>query len=94
MPRIFRNKRDSNEGEIFQALYEAYCHPIRGHDADIYCRHVDGYGVLLEVKGKAGRLRKIQHELAGIFKDRYYVVRSVSDALKACGVQTNIQEQA
>lgn len=87
MPRIFRNKRDSNEKEIFQALEQAYCRPIRGSDADIYCQHVDGRGLLLEVKTKAGRLRKIQHELAGIFKDRYYVVRSVSDALSACGVK-------
>lgn len=87
MPRVYANKRDANEGLIFDALCEAYCHPIRGNDADIYARHVDGYAVMLEVKSAKGRLRKIQRELAGLFQHRYIVVRSVSGALAACGVK-------
>lgn len=82
----FALKRDQNDAEIFRALYDAYCHPIRGRDCDIYARHVDGYGVLLEVKVEKGRLRKIQRELQALFKDRYYVVRSVPEALAACGI--------
>lgn len=92
MPRIYRNKRDANEADIFDALLDAFCAPIRGHDADIYARHVDGYGVMLEVKTAKGRLRKIQNELAWLFKDRYIVVRTPTEALQACGVQVTLDK--
>lgn len=85
MPR-WRNARDKNDLEIFKALKAAHRNPIHGRDADIYAEHIQGHGVMLEVKTKAGTMRPIQVKLAGLFKDRYYVVRSVQDALVACGI--------
>lgn len=84
MPR-WKNARDANDLEIFRALQAAGRNPIRGRDCDIYAEHTQGHGVMLEVKTKNGRLRKIQSQLAGCFKDRYYVVRNVSEALQAVG---------
>lgn len=89
MPRIYRNKRDANENEIFSALQDAQCAPIRGQDADIYARHVDGHGLMLEVKSEKGRMREVQCFLQVMFKDRYIVVRTPQDALRACGVQVD-----
>lgn len=84
MPR-WANQRDKNDLEIFRALQVAGCEPIRGRDADIFARHSLGHGMLLEVKQKKGRLRPLQHQLAELFGSRYQVVRSVEDALRACG---------
>lgn len=85
----FNLKRDLNDAEIYDALMEAYCHPIRGRDADLYARHVDGYGLLLEVKDPKRRnnLRPIQKALKELFRERYHVVCSSEEALKACGVR-------
>jgi hypothetical protein len=85
MPRWAMN-RDLNDLTIFNALMDAHCNPIRGRDADIFCRHRDGYGVLIEVKGKYGTLRPIQEKLQELFQDRYKVVRNVTEALQACGI--------
>lgn len=84
MPR-WANRRDANEPLIFSALQLAGCDPIRGRDVDIYATHVDGHGVLLEIKVAKGKLRPIQLELQRIFKDRYHVARTVEAALAACG---------
>jgi len=81
----FAAKRDSNEKSIFKALVTAGAQPIRGTDSDIYARHAKGFGVLLEVKTKDGTLRPIQVELQALFGDRYHVVRSEEEALRACG---------
>jgi hypothetical protein len=78
-------KRDANDMEIFRALQLAGCEPERGRDADIYAKHFDGRGMILEVKVKKGRLRPLQIRLQALFGDRYHVVRSVTDALIACG---------
>jgi hypothetical protein len=86
MPR-WRNARDKNHLEIYRALQKAGRSPIHGRDADIYCEHVSGHGLALEVKVAKGTMRPIQVQLAGLFKDRYYVVRSVSEALRACGIR-------
>lgn len=83
----FNLKRDHGDLEIYRALQAAGREPIRGRDSDQYARHVDGYGLLLEVKSAKGRLRPIQRELASLFGDRYRVVRSVAEALAACGVR-------
>jgi hypothetical protein len=40
---------------------------------------------MLEVKVAKGKLRDKQVWLADRFKDRYHVVRTVSQALAACG---------
>lgn len=80
------NKRDQNDGEIFRALEFAGRNPLRGKDGDIYAEHVDGTGLILEVKTKDGRLRQYQRDLQAIFKDRYKVVRNVPEALAACGI--------
>lgn len=85
MPR-WKNRHDANHLAIYRALDEAYCAPIHGRDADIFARHRDGYGLLLEVKTKKGTLRPIQKELQMLFGDRYRVVRDVEGALLACGV--------
>lgn len=81
----FAKKRDANEPEIFQALQVAGCDPVRCTDFDIGASHVDGYGVLLEIKTKEGEMRPLQVRLKAIYKDRYKVVRSVEEALYACG---------
>jgi hypothetical protein len=85
----FACKRDQNEFEIFAALKAAHCQPVRGTDCDLYAiSRTDMRGVLLEVKTEKGRLRPIQKQLQAIFGERYKVVRSVPEALAACGVQS------
>jgi len=85
MPR-FKCRRDANDLEIFRALKVAGRDPVRGRDSDIYARHIQGFGLLLECKTRLGKLRPIQVELQAMFGDRYHVVRSVEEALRACGV--------
>lgn len=80
-------KRDLNDKAIFDALKAAHCQPLRGNDCDIYAlSRADFKGLLLEVKSEKGALREIQKQLQELFQERYHVVRSVTDALKACGV--------
>ncbi len=84
----FNKKRDHNDLEIFNALKDAHCSPVRGTDVDIFAiSRTDSRGVLLEVKSGKGRLRPIQKQLQAIFGDRYCVVRSVPEALAACGIR-------
>jgi len=85
MPR-FACQRDANEMPIFKALQAAGREPIRLRDIDIVAVHVDGHGVLLEVKVRKGKLQEIQKTLQRLFPGRYFVVRSVEAALSACGV--------
>ena len=87
MPR-WANRTDANHVEIMNALRQANRCPIQGRDSDCYARHVDGHGMLLEFKTKHGKLRPIQHELRALFLERYAVVRSVSEALAACGIKS------
>ncbi len=84
MPR-WACQRDKNEMGIFDALVSAGAQPIRGRDTDIYAWHSAGHGVMLEVKTKKGTLQPIQVELQAMFGDRYHVVRSEEDALRAVG---------
>jgi hypothetical protein len=87
-------KRDANDLEIFRALQDAFCDPVRGNDCDIYCKsRADMKGLMLEVKSKSGTLRPIQKSLQELFQDRYRVVRSVSEALAACGVQGFVSKE-
>jgi hypothetical protein len=80
-------KRDFGDKAIYDALKAAHCDPVRGNDCDIYCKsRADMKGLMLEVKSKTGTLRPIQKSLQALFQDRYRVVRSVSEALAACGV--------
>lgn len=81
----FNKRRDQNDLEIFRALEVAGCDPIRCTDFDIGAAHVDGYGLMMECKVAKGRMRPLQLRLQEIFKDRYKVVRSAEDALRACG---------
>ena len=78
-------RRDANEPDIFQALQVAGCNPVRLIDIDIAAEHVDGYGVMIEVKVAKGRVRPIQEKLKAIFKDRYHICRTPEAALAACG---------
>jgi hypothetical protein len=78
-------KRDANECPIFDALKVAGCNPVRCTDFDIGAEHVDGYGVMIEVKVAKGRLRPLQVRLKEIFKDRYVIARTPEAALAACG---------
>jgi hypothetical protein len=78
-------RRDENEADIFTALQVAGCEPKRFFDFDIGARHVSGFGVMLEIKVAKGKLREKQKWLQAMFKDRYHVVRTVSQALVACG---------
>jgi hypothetical protein len=84
LPR-FAAKRDFNEAEIFLALRVAGCDPKRFTDFDIGAVHSGGWGVLLEVKTRTGKLREKQIWLQEVFKDRYCICRTVEDALRACG---------
>jgi hypothetical protein len=86
MPR-WKNKRDANHLEIFRALQKAGRNPIHGRDVDIFCGHVEGYGIMIEAKVIKGTLRPIQKSLQELFGNRYFVIRSVDEALAACGVQ-------
>lgn len=81
-------KRDENDASIFQALKAHGRNPVRFFDFDIGAHHVDGSGVMLELKTAKGRLREKQVALQLLFGDRYRVVRSVQDALAACGVSS------
>ncbi len=84
----FNKKRDANDLEIFNALKDAHCSPVRGTDVDIFAiSRTDQRGILLEVKSEKGALRPIQKQLQAIFGERYKIVRSVSEALEACGVR-------
>lgn len=71
---------------IFKALQVAGREPVRLRDVDILATHVDGWGVLLEVKVRKGKLQDIQKTWQRLFPGRYFVVRSVESALAACGV--------
>lgn len=71
---------------IFKALQAAGREPIRLRDIDIIATHVDGRGVMLEVKTRKGSMQDIQKELLRLFPDRYHVVRTPEAALAACGV--------
>lgn len=82
----FNKKRDKQDLEIFRALQAAGRDPVRCTDFDIGAAHVDGYGVMIEVKSDKGKLRPIQVRLQEIFKDRYRVARSAEAALIACGL--------
>jgi hypothetical protein len=82
----FACKRDANEADIFDALRIAGCEPKRFTDFDIGARHVDGHGLMLEVKIAKGKLREKQVWLSLMFQDRYRVVRSPEQALAACGI--------
>jgi hypothetical protein len=83
----FNKQRDANELEIFRALEAAHCSPIRGQDVDVYAiSRADMRGVMLEIKTKSGTLRPIQKSLQELFQDRYRVVRTIDEALAACGV--------
>lgn len=84
----FAKKRDTNDAEIFEALQLAGRNPVRCTDFDIGAEHIDGYGLMLEVKHGKGHMRDLQVRLQGIFKDRYRVVRSPEQALCECGVST------
>jgi hypothetical protein len=81
----YAKRRDTNDLEIFRALEVAGCNPVRCTDFDIGAQHVDGYGLMLEVKHGKGRMRELQKKLQAIFKDRYRVVRSPEQALSECG---------
>jgi hypothetical protein len=85
MPR-FAMRRDDNEKTIFDALRIAGCEPKRFTDFDIGCRHVEGFGLMLECKVAKGKLRDKQIWLALMFGDRYRIVRSPEQALAACGI--------
>jgi hypothetical protein len=87
VPR-FALRRDSNEAAIYAALEVAGCEPKRFFDFDIGARHVSGFGVLLEIKTRKGKLREKQLWLQEVFKDRYRVVRTPEEALIACGRMT------
>lgn len=83
----FNLKRDQNDLAVFRALQAAGRNPLRGRDADIYCDHVDGFGLLLEVKRDSkAKLRPIQEALQRLFRERYVRVESAEQALIACGV--------
>jgi hypothetical protein len=83
----FNKQRDANELEIFRALEAAHCSPLRGQDVDVYAiSRADMRGVMLEIKTKSGTLRPIQKSLQELFGPRYHIVRSVREALEACGV--------
>jgi hypothetical protein len=85
----FNKKRDANDLEIFNALKAAHCNPVRGNDSDIYAiSRADLKGLLIEVKTEKGKLRPIQKQLQAIFGERYKIVRSVPEALEACGVKS------
>jgi hypothetical protein len=80
--------RDHNEQEIFDALEAAHCRPLRGKDVDLFAiSRADMQGILLEIKTKRGTLRPIQKSLQELFQDRYRVVRTIDEALAACGVK-------
>lgn len=85
MPR-FACQRDANEMPIFKALQVAGREPIRLRDVDILAVHTAGYGVMLEVKVRKGKLQEIQKTWQRLFPGRYFVVRTVDQALVACGV--------
>ena len=85
MPR-FACQRDLNEPAIFEALRVAGRDPVRLRDIDIIATHTCGYGVLLEVKQRKGKLREIQKTLERLFAGRYFIVRTPEAALAACGV--------
>lgn len=81
----FARKRDENEMSIFDALRVAGCDPWRFDDFDIAARHIDGYGVMIEVKVAKGKLRERQVRLANLFGDRYRIARTPEQGLIACG---------
>jgi hypothetical protein len=81
----FNKKRDANDLEIFRALQVAGCNPVRCTDFDIGAEHIDGHGLMLEIKTAKGKLRPLQEKLRAIFKERYVVARTPEQALIACG---------
>lgn len=83
----FAKKRDANEPLIFTALQLAGCNPERFDDFDIAARHVDGHGMMLEIKVAKGKLRERQERLQALFGDKYKIARSPEQALAACGIQ-------
>lgn len=89
MGRMHQNQRDHNDREIFLALKAAGCDPRRGTEVDIFAKHVDGHGVMIEVKNPLARpmLRPIQIWLRDTFGPQglYHIVYSFEEALKVCG---------
>ena len=59
----YARRRDDNEMDMFTALKVAGCNPVRCTDFDIGAEHVDGYGLMIEVKMPKGRLQPLQEKL-------------------------------
>lgn len=80
-------KRDANDKEVFDALAAAGCDPERFTDFDIAAKHIDGHGLMIEVKvpGQERALKPLQRRLRDIFGDRYIVASSAEAALRALG---------
>ena len=83
MPIPRRAKRDSNEGEIIRALRAAGCSIVSinipgAADLMVGCR---GINLLLETKGKRGKLTEEQERFIENWQGQYAVVRTVEEAL-------------
>lgn len=89
-------RRDRNHAEIKRALLDAG-RPVKdvaiygGLGCDLITAHIDGHPVLLEVKDgtlppSRRELTDSERQLGEMFPRAFYVVLSVEDALRACGV--------
>ena len=90
MPLLWNAKVDANQGEIVQALRDAYCsvlplHRLGQGSPDLAVGY-QGRTYFLEIKTTKGNLTPAEVEFMSTWRGHYVIVRGREDALRAVGV--------
>ena len=90
MPLLWNAKVDANQGEIVQALRDAYCsvlplHRLGQGSPDLAVGY-QGRTYFLEVKNYPYKLTPAEVEFMNTWRGHYVIVGTVDEALKAIGV--------
>lgn len=84
-------KVDANQGEIVQALRDAYCSVLPIHRVGQGCPDLavgyKGRTYFLEIKTAKGNLTPAEIEFMNTWRGHYVIVRTVDEALKAIGLE-------
>ena len=78
----YAKRRDKNESTIVEALRKAGCDVHQIDEPVDLIVGKSGRTVLMEVKGRGGKLTKNQCDFFALYRGEAYVVRTASAALK------------